>query len=164
MVKHQLDRSAWIRAARLALLDGGPDAVRVERLARRLRVSKGSFYWHFKNRSELLEYLLQEWEEEKGSIFGLLSNASLSDGLDAFFQELGRRVRLSERGDSPSDAAIFAWAALSPRVAKRANAEEMARIRLIRSLFGHDEVADFVYLAYLGFLVRRRRVPEAAAS
>src|SRR5262245_30715593 len=95
--QRNLDRGDWVRAARLALLEGGPDAVKVERLARKLRVSKGSFYWHFKNRQELLEYLLREWEQEKGSLFALLARSG--DGLNDFFRELERRATRSERGE-----------------------------------------------------------------
>src|SRR5262245_28498032 len=162
VAQRRLDRDDWIYAARRALLKGGPDAVRVEPLARTLRVSKGSFYWHFKNRQELLEYLLREWEEEKGSIFALLTRSP--QGLDDFFRELARRATLSERGDSPSDAAVFAWAAVSPKVARRANAEEEARIRLLKKVFRNDQLVDFFYMAYLGFLLWRRRVPRAAAK
>src|SRR5262245_7462490 len=59
-------RADWLRAARLALRRRGPDAVRVEPLARALGVTKGSFYWHFRDRSDLLEALLKEWEDETG--------------------------------------------------------------------------------------------------
>ena len=54
-------RDHWLRAARLALLHNGPEAVRVEPLARDLGVTKGSFYWHFRDRGALLEALLVEW-------------------------------------------------------------------------------------------------------
>lgn len=153
-----------MRAARLALLQGGPSAVRVEKLARELRVSKGSFYWHFKNRAELSEALLREWEEEKSLLFELLKQKDLRQALTAFFSELRRRAVLSERGEWPSDAAIFAWASVSPSVAKRANQEERTRIRLLKQLFRQDEVAEYVYMAYLGFILRRRRVPKAAKT
>tara|TARA_B100001123_G_scaffold434315_1_gene560658 strand:- start:477 stop:974 length:498 start_codon:yes stop_codon:yes gene_type:complete len=39
----------------------GLDGVRIEPLARRLGVTKGSFYWHFKGRQELIEALLDYW-------------------------------------------------------------------------------------------------------
>ena len=74
-----------MRAARLALLNGGPSAVRVEILARELRVSKGSFYWHFKNRKALMEALLREWEEEKSALFDLLGRRNLRQALNGFF-------------------------------------------------------------------------------
>ena len=151
-----------MRAARLALLEGGPGAVRVETLARKLRVSKGSFYWHFKDREALLEALLREWEEEKSLLSDLLKERDLDKALARFFQELERRVVISERGEWPSDAAIFGWAAVSPRVARRANKEEETRIGLLKRLFGQGDLGDFFYMAYLGFLLRRRRVPEAA--
>ena len=158
----RLEKKDWMRAARLALLEGGPSAVRVETLARKLRVSKGSFYWHFQNREALLEALLREWEEEKGVLLDLLAERYSYQALADFFTELERRVVLSERGEWPSDAAIFAWAAVSPKVARRANKEEETRIRLLKKLFGQSELGDFFYMAYLGFLLRRRRVPEAA--
>lgn len=160
----RLEKKDWMRAARLALLHGGPNAVRVETLARQLGVSKGSFYWHFKNREAILEALLREWEEEKSLLFDLLAQSDVHQALTDFFDELERRVALSERGEWPSDAAIFGWAAVSPKVARRANKEEETRIRLLKKLFRQDEVGEFFYMAYLGFLLRRRRVPEAAKN
>ncbi len=56
-------RGAWVDAALKALAAGGPDAVRVEALAVSLGVSKGGFYWHFKDRQALLEELLDTWEK-----------------------------------------------------------------------------------------------------
>jgi hypothetical protein len=92
----------------------------------------------------------------------LLAERHSYHALADFFTELERRVVLSERGEWPSDAAIFAWAAVSPKVARRANKEEETRIRLLKKLFGQSDLGDFFYMAYLGFLLRRRRVPEAA--
>ena len=158
----RLEKKDWMRAARRALLEGGPGAVRVETLARKLHVSKGSFYWHFKDRAGLLEALLREWEEEKSLLSDLLKEPDVHNALASFFKELERRVVISERGEWPSDAAIFGWAAVSPKVAQRANKEEETRIRLIKKLFGKNDLGDFFYMAYLGFLLRRRRVPGAA--
>jgi AcrR family transcriptional regulator len=49
----QLDAAAWVEAALDALAEGGVDAVRVDPLAKRLGVTRGSFYWHFKDRAAL---------------------------------------------------------------------------------------------------------------
>ena len=54
----------WVRAAHDAVAEGGVGALAVEPLARRLGVTKGSFYWHFANRGALLEAVLGRWEEE----------------------------------------------------------------------------------------------------
>ena len=51
----RLTRQDWIDAAINRLLKTGVDAVRVEPLADEIGVSRGSFYWHFKSRGELLE-------------------------------------------------------------------------------------------------------------
>lgn len=60
----QLTRESWILAAFDTLHKDGIDAVRIEPLAKKLNVTKGSFYWHFKNRTELHDALLQYWEKE----------------------------------------------------------------------------------------------------
>src|ERR671924_465149 len=57
-------RSSWIDEGLRALAAGGPDAVRIEPLARALGVTKGGFYWHFEDRRALLDELLYAWERE----------------------------------------------------------------------------------------------------
>jgi AcrR family transcriptional regulator len=60
----RLSREDWIEAALQALADDGPPGVAVERLAARLGTTKGSFYWHFKDREELITDALARWERE----------------------------------------------------------------------------------------------------
>jgi AcrR family transcriptional regulator len=55
----------WIRAAFARLSSEGIEAVRVELLARDLGVSKGSFYWHFQDREELLAKMFDRWEKDE---------------------------------------------------------------------------------------------------
>ncbi len=61
----RLSREAWARAALDALALGGPDAVKVERVARALEVTKGSFYWHFRDANELIAAAVALWEQEQ---------------------------------------------------------------------------------------------------
>ncbi len=56
-----LTREDWIDGAWEMLGESGVDGVRIEPLARRLGVTKGSFYWHFKERQELIDALLGRW-------------------------------------------------------------------------------------------------------
>ncbi|MFP5354956.1 MAG: TetR family transcriptional regulator [Gemmatimonadota bacterium] len=56
-----VSRDQWLEAAVAALAEGGVAAVRVEVLAARLGVTKGSFHWHFRDRAALLEGLLALW-------------------------------------------------------------------------------------------------------
>jgi AcrR family transcriptional regulator len=62
MPPENLDRDGWEQAALDALEAGGLAAVAVEPLARALGVTKGSFYWHFANRQELLAATIARWE------------------------------------------------------------------------------------------------------
>ena len=63
--KPKKTRDDWIRAGTTALAAGGLAAVRVEVLARRLGVTKGSFYWHFETRAALIRAMLEAWEERQ---------------------------------------------------------------------------------------------------
>ena len=58
----RLSRDSWIDAALELLLQSGPDAVAVQPLARQLGATKGSFYWHFTSRDDLLRATLERWE------------------------------------------------------------------------------------------------------
>ena len=58
----KLSRNEWIAGAFMALCEGGIDGLRVEPLAKRLGVTKGSFYHHFENRRALHLAMLDEWE------------------------------------------------------------------------------------------------------
>lgn len=62
VAKAQVTRAEWIEAALLALTEGGVAAVRVDVLAKRLGITRGSFYWYFKDRDALLGAALEAWE------------------------------------------------------------------------------------------------------
>jgi AcrR family transcriptional regulator len=59
-----LSKQDWIRGALFAMADGGTAAVAVEPLAAQLGATKGSFYWHFRNRDHLIAEALEHWERE----------------------------------------------------------------------------------------------------
>jgi len=89
----------WVEAARAVMAEGGIEAVAVEPLARQLGVTKGSFYWHFKDRKALLEATLERWEEESTEA-RIAASRRISDPRE-------RLVRLGEEvfGDAPLDGA-----------------------------------------------------------
>jgi AcrR family transcriptional regulator len=62
--KKRLTREDWIRAALDALGEGGVAAVAVDRLTKIVGATRGSFYWHFKDRGELIAEALATWERE----------------------------------------------------------------------------------------------------
>jgi AcrR family transcriptional regulator len=62
--QHGVSRSEWLQAAAEVLESHSIVEVRIEALARALNISKSGFYWHFKNRNELLDQLLDFWIHE----------------------------------------------------------------------------------------------------
>ena len=69
----RLSADDWAQAALDLIAEQGVPAVAVEPLARRLGVTKGSFYWHFPSRESLLVAALERWEKtEQEAIFGQL--------------------------------------------------------------------------------------------
>ena len=76
--RQRLSREAWTTAALEALTEGGVAAIAVEPLAVQLGATKGSFYWHFTDRDELVRAALALWEDEQtGAVIDEL--AALSD-------------------------------------------------------------------------------------
>src|SRR5690348_5109879 len=61
--KTKVTKAQWLGLALDALISQGVEGVRVLPLARRLRVSRSSFYWYFKSREDLLDRLLDHWRE-----------------------------------------------------------------------------------------------------
>ncbi len=60
-----LSKADWIEAALAALVRDGLAAVAVEPLAPKLGATKGSFYWHFAGRDELIVATLELWERRE---------------------------------------------------------------------------------------------------
>ena len=69
----RLSADDWAQAALDQIAEQGVASVAVEPLARRLGVTKGSFYWHFPSRDALLQAALERWEKvEQETVFGSL--------------------------------------------------------------------------------------------
>ena len=127
-------RSQWIDAGLRALAGGGPEAVRIETLAKTLGVTKGGFYWHFADRDALLAAMLDEFER-----LGVdeVVEAVERDGGDArarlrrlFAVTTGRRFRGSV------ELAVRDWARGDRSVARRLRRIDNRRMEYLRSLFG----------------------------
>lgn len=125
-------RGAWIDAALQALAAGGPDAVRVEALAASLGVSKGGFYWHFKDRPALLDEMLGTWE--KAAVDDVIARIESGPGdARAKLQEL---FDLSPSADFAVELALRDWARRDRDVASRLRRVDARRLSWLRSLFG----------------------------
>ena len=149
VAKAQTPRTAWIDAARRALAAGGPEAIRVEALAGALGVSKGGFYWHFKDRPALLEEMLDDWEKA-----GTEDVIALIEGQPAEPREKLRRLfELSPSADFEVELAIRDWSRRDAGVGRRLQRIDRRRMEFLRSLFAgicadEDEVEARSMLAY----------------
>src|SRR4029450_893766 len=126
-------RSTWIEEGLRALGVGGPDAVRIERPAQTLGVTKGGFYWHFQDRGALLEEMLDAWE--RVVIDDVIEHVEEGGG-DA----RAKLRRLFARGASggglrEAELAIREWARRDKKVARRMKRIDNRRMEYMRSLF-----------------------------
>jgi AcrR family transcriptional regulator len=131
--------SRWIDAGLRALGAGGPDAVRIEPLARELGVTKGGFYWHFDGRGALLEELLDAWE--RVGVTEVIERVDAEGGdARAKLRRLSAIAVSGERelGIDPLrvDLAVRDWARRDKRVARRLRRVDNRRMDYMRSLFG----------------------------
>jgi AcrR family transcriptional regulator len=135
MARMRTPRSRWIDVGLQVLAAGGPDAVRVEVLARRLGVTKGGFYGHFGDRQELLDAMLETWEERSGA-------AVIARVEDEGGTPLERAVRAAEFTFSedlrPIDMAVRDWARRDEAVAERLRRLDNRRMDLLRTYFRND--------------------------
>jgi AcrR family transcriptional regulator len=60
----RVSKADWLEKALDILEKDGVDAVKIDRLAKELKVSRSGFYWHFKDRRLLIQTMAKYWEEE----------------------------------------------------------------------------------------------------
>jgi AcrR family transcriptional regulator len=127
-------RTSWIEAGLRALAGGGPDAVRIEVLAKTLDVTKGGFYWHFDDRRGLLEEMLDTWE--RVGVDEVIERVE-GEGGDAK-AKLRRLSAIAGSSDEPLriDLAVRDWARRDKGVAERLRRVDNRRMDYLRSLFG----------------------------
>ena len=129
-------KAQWLQAGLDALRKGGVAAVRVERLAADLELTKGSFYHHFRDRSALLDALLEFWSREMtdaeferiGAVRGGLAVRLLALAEDVLEKGMGRY-----------DPAIRAWARSDRKVATAVAQVDRRRVRALTDLFEETE-------------------------
>lgn len=152
----RLSADDWAQAALDSIAEHGVAAVAVEPLARRLGVTKGSFYWHFPSRDALLSAALERWESvEQETVFGQLEAVSdPRQRLRSLFQLVAHEVKshkiyseLLKALDHPAVGSVIErvsqrrmeYLAASFRQAGLARVDAQHRARL-------------AYAAYVGFL------------
>ena len=160
----KLGRGDWIRLGLKVLAESGVEAVRVEPLAKQMKISKGSFYWHFKNRKDLLDALLAEWVEIDTN--GIIQQVNQIDAdpktklMRLFELAIAEHDQLPGIADGSIENSIRAWATSDQIVAEVLAKVDQKRLDYTQSLFlaigfSEDEAwvrARLAYYALVGEL------------
>lgn len=128
----------WIKAGFRALTLGGPQAIRAEAIARDLKVSKGSFYWHFKDLPAFKLAMLAHWQSRgTAQAIALIENdqATPQDQLQQLL-DFATNDLASEYGGVQVDAAIRNWALFDGDAGAILREVDAARFAYLAQLFG----------------------------
>jgi AcrR family transcriptional regulator len=150
----RLDKERWIDAALRELAAEGVAAVKVERLAAKLEVTKGSFYWHFKDRSALLEAMLETWRRR--ATHTIIDEVEAKGGNAT--ERLSTLFTIVSKLDGHIDRSIRAWAAHDGAARRSLDEIDLRRLDYLTGLFremsfGEAEAlarARLVYHALIG--------------
>jgi AcrR family transcriptional regulator len=131
--RNQLQRFDWLQKALEIFVDEGIDAVRITRLADDLGVTRGSFYWHFSNRADLIDSLVSFWKDKNTAaiVASIAQAASLADGIFRFFETCIDTAQFDPR----LDLAIREWARRSEQIRALVDSEDEARIEALRLFY-----------------------------
>jgi AcrR family transcriptional regulator len=128
-----LSRADWIEAAVDLLAARGLAAVKITRLADDLGVTRGSFYWHFKDREDLLSAIVKLWEQRntKALLDAIAESHDLVSGIMAIFE-----CWLTAEPFAPRlDAAMRDWGHQSPKVRRAVKRADSKRLDAIAEVF-----------------------------
>lgn len=155
-VMAKLSKNDWVNAGFEALDIDGIEGVKVERLAQRLGVSKGSFYWHFKNREFLFRAMIDHWEEiATDGIINIVEGAN-SDASEKL--EHLSRICFRPSNFDHVEANLRIWAARNSFIFDSCERVDKKRIAYVASLLHAMGIAkkkakyraDIMYLALIG--------------
>lgn len=128
----RLTAEDWINEALRTLASSGADSVRVELIAKALKVTKGSFYWHFADRKALLDAMLSVWEGRATNAVGAEVNRRGGDAR----QRLENLFRIVFASSGRLERAIRAWAAHDEAARIVLERVDSHRLGFLADLFG----------------------------
>ncbi len=168
--RESLAAADWTEAALKALARGGLAAVAVEPLAKSLGTTKGSFYWHFADRSSLLEATLELWERRDTD--QVLASIDETQDVGTRLRNLLRLAFMSVRGDTAGGAGAIELAlqanashTLVAPTLERVTSRRLAALSRLYSALGLSRArardrALLAYTSFLGHAQMARSTPE----
>jgi AcrR family transcriptional regulator len=155
--RNQLQRFDWLRTALDIFVAEGIDAVRITRLAADLGVTRGSFYWHFRNREDLINSLVSYWKDKNTAAIteSMAQATSLADGIFRFFETCIDAALFDPR----LDLALREWARRSASIHALVASEDQARIDALCAFYERFDYpmpqalirARVLYYSQIGF-------------
>lgn len=151
--KDRLTRADWLAHGLRTLARHGANALKVGDLAAGLDVSRGSFYWHFKDATDFRTQLLQLWKERvTEQVFRDIDAAIVGPA------RLTHLMKLAFNEDRSLDRAIRELATTDPAAAEMVAAVDARRVEYLSKLMIESGVesrharprAEFLYWAYIG--------------
>ena len=128
----RVSKQQWLTMALDTLESSGVEAVKIERLARALSISRSGFYWHFTNRQDLLEHLLDFWVSE---FTGIVTDNPDVIKLDPKKRLLTTMEMIRDKHLTKYDLAMNLWARLDPQVHKVVKKVVKMRLDYLRVIF-----------------------------
>lgn len=128
----RLSRKSWLNKALQILRNEGIQGVRIDRMARDLGVTKGSFYWHFKDLDDLRRRILEHWAEQYSD--AVSQNREYLEA-DPVVGLLAAMTRVREEGLDAFEVAMRSWADHDPVADEIVRAVYERRTRFVRSFF-----------------------------
>lgn len=169
-------QEGWLDAAYDLLIESGVDSVKILPLAKRLNLSRTSFYWFFKDREELLDALIERWRQKNTGNLVRQTQAYAESVVEAMFNVFDCWV---DNGlfDAPFEFAVRSWALTSDDIRAEVQAADEVRLEALKQMFirfgqseNHADVrARTSYLVQIGYIsmqtrenisVRMKRIPE----
>ncbi|HLO62267.1 MAG TPA: TetR/AcrR family transcriptional regulator [Azonexus sp.] len=138
----QLDPERWVDAAIDVLAKEGVTGLRVEVLAKRCGVTKGSFYWHFKDRQALLDAVLGQWKI--GRIRDIEKTTAVTPGNERNQLHYAIEVYGASRNRKGMsiELAVRDWARHDPQAAAVVEEVDLYRLECTRKLFVAAGMSD----------------------
>lgn len=125
---------SWIEMAKRCLIDGGITGITIERLASRLKVSRGGFYHHFKDRDELLVGLLRHWEASCQCLPDIPLPMTLDEAA-AWLERVAAGMVDANGYDGQFDLAVREWARSDAHVERAIMRADQARLVQLQQFF-----------------------------
>jgi len=142
VARTQLDPERWVEMAIDVLAREGVTGLRVEVLAKRCGVTKGSFYWHFKDRQALLNAVLEQWK--LGRIRDIEKTTAVTTGNER--EQLHYAIEVygasRNRKGMSIELAVRDWARHDPQAAAVVEMVDLYRLECTRKLFVAAGMSD----------------------